>query len=298
MNDDFSGDEDVFTPLIFSRAEQTLMGILAETARRLRYPLYLVGGLIRDRLLGLASKDFDFLIEGDLALFLALGQSLLEEKFPNEKVIKEVRLFKKYRTAKVFFSREVFAGISQIDFAGCRSEHYPHSGAPPIVVVGNFRDDMLRRDFSVNALALRLDTLDEVSFAVGLNGLIIAESAGLSDLSLRQLRIHHELSFVDDPARIIRALRFISRLGFSLEEETAKAFYQAIATDVLSNLPDFRLRDELRKTVEEDCAFEVLCELEKLGLLRLMVPLIGPLERLRDKFAELDGAGRLALLGG
>lgn len=298
MNDSLFVAGNVFSSLRFSPAEQSLVELFVVAAQRLHYPLYLVGGLLRDRLLGRESKDFDFLIEGDLAVFLALARSLFEEGFPDEKVIKEVRQFKKYRTAKVFFSQEVFLGINQIDFAGCRSEHYSHSGAPPFVTEGSFREDMLRRDFSVNALALRLDTLETALFsrAEGLNEFIIDESEGLVDLAHRRLKIHHRLSFVDDPARVIRALRFIYRLGFSLEEDTAAAFEQAVGSRVLCNLPDFRLQDELRKTVEEDCAFDVLCELERLDLLRLIVSITGPLEPLRARFAELDTADRLALL--
>jgi tRNA nucleotidyltransferase (CCA-adding enzyme) len=144
-----------------------------------------------------------------------------------------------------------------IDIASARREYYRAPTALPSVVRGSLRSDLRRRDFTVNALAL---DLNEERF-----GDVVDPFGGWRDLAARQIRVLHSLSFVEDPTRILRAVRFQARLGFELERRTAELIPDAL--DLLPRVSGARLRNELRLLFAEPDPARGLARLEKLGVL-------------------------------
>ena len=178
---------------------------------------YLVGGAVRDLLLGRERVDLDVVVDGDHAAFVdALGG--------------EARARERFGTATVAVDDR------QVDVAAARSETYPRPGALPEVSPGDLRDDLARRDFSVNAIALPLD-----------GGEVIDPHQGVADLGARLLRALGERSFVDDPTRALRAARYSSRLGFEVEPGTLELIRSADLMTVSAE----RVEAELRRLAGE-----------------------------------------------
>jgi tRNA nucleotidyltransferase (CCA-adding enzyme) len=200
-------------------------------------PVYLVGGAVRDLLLGRGRADIDLVVEGDAA---ALA----------ERLGVEVTAHERFGTAKVRLNGH------EVDIAGARSESYPQPGALPVVKPGaDLAADLRRRDFTINAMAIPLQ---------GEPGLIDPHG-GEADLAIRQLRVLHDGSFVDDPTRALRAARYASRFGFGLEKHTAELIR---ATDLGTVSADRREAELLRLASEAEAAsgFALLAEW---GLLEL-----------------------------
>jgi len=200
-------------------------------------PIYLVGGAVRDLLLGRGRTDIDLVVEGDAA---ALAERLGAEVTSHER----------FGTAKVELDGH------EIDVAGARSESYPQPGALPVVEPGaDLAADLRRRDFTINAMAIPLNGEPR----------LIDPHGGEADLSTRQLRVLHDDSFVDDPTRALRAARYASRFGFGLEGRTAELIRE---TDLETVSADRREAELLRLAAEENAArgFALLAEW---GLLEL-----------------------------
>ena len=196
-----------------------------------REPVYLVGGAVRDLLLGRPGADLDLAVEGDAAALAArLGGAGTEHE--------------RFGTAKA----EV--GGHEVDFAAVRTETYPQPGALPVVAATeSIEQDLARRDFTVNAMAIPLQGEPR----------LIDPYGGKEDLERRLLRVLHDRSFVDDPTRAIRAARYASRFGFRLEPKTEGLLGQADLTTVSAD----RRRAELERLAAEEnaCAgFELLAE--------------------------------------
>jgi tRNA nucleotidyltransferase (CCA-adding enzyme) len=179
---------------------------VADLSRELEVPVYLVGGAVRDLLLTGELRDLDLVVEGSGAEFArALG----------DRLDARVRLHQQFLTAEV----EDPLGL-RIDIASSRAESYPEPAALPVVRAGSLEEDLDRRDFTVNTLAVQLGP--DASFE------LIDSKGGLQDLEESRLRILHSRSFVDDPTRAFRAVRLESRLGLRLEPESARLLIQAI----------------------------------------------------------------------
>jgi len=200
-------------------------------------PVYLVGGAVRDLLLGRGRADIDLVVAGDAA---ALA----------ERLGGEVTAHERFGTAKLRLNGH------EIDVAGARSESYPRPGALPVVEPGaDLAADLRRRDFTINAMAIPLWGKPR----------LIDPHGGEADLATRQLRVLHDGSFADDPTRAIRAARYASRFGFGLEEHTAELIRE---TDLGAVSADRREAELLRLAGEENAAsgFALLAEW---GLLEL-----------------------------
>jgi len=157
-------------------------------------PVYLVGGAVRDLLLGRGRADIDLVVEGDAA---GLARSLGAEVVSHER----------FATAKVRLDGH------ELDVASARSESYPHPGALPVVEpAAGLEEDLRRRDFTINAMAISLDG----------EARLIDPCGGQADLAANRLRVLHPTSFADDPTRAIRAARYAARFGFGLEPETER----------------------------------------------------------------------------
>lgn len=193
--------------------------------------VYLVGGAVRDLLLGRPRGDIDVVVIGDATeLAAALGADVVAHE--------------RFATAKLRL------GENEIDFATARTERYRRPGALPVVTpAARIEEDLARRDFSVNAMAVPLAG----------EARLIDPHGGRSDLEARRLRVLHERSFVDDPTRALRAARYAARFGFGLESETERLLRR---TDLSTVSADRREAELLRLAGEETAphGFELLGE--------------------------------------
>jgi len=202
-----------------------LLKQIGRLARERGQRAYAVGGCVRDWVLGIADgSDLDVAVEGDgIALAGAVGESMAGE----------VETYPSFGTASVQWKR----GRPRVDFAGCRKERYARPGAYPSVSPGSLQDDLIRRDFTINAMAL---SLDPDAF-----GSMIDPFNGRRDIRLKCLRMLHADSFRDDPSRILRGVRFAERFGFHWERETLRALLQAMGEGALGWLNAGRVAKEL-----------------------------------------------------
>jgi tRNA nucleotidyltransferase (CCA-adding enzyme) len=184
-----------------------------------RVPAYLVGGVVRDLLLGKTVTDLDVAIEGDLEALADLPGFSLERE-------------------GLFLTGRLEQGDSKIDVAQTRAESYPAPGALPEVRPASIAEDLARRDFTINAMAFPLSGERE----------LLDPHGGLDDLAQGMLRVLHEGSFVDDPTRALRAARYAARFGFELEPETARLIREAD----LSTVSEDRVENELRRIAAEE----------------------------------------------
>jgi tRNA nucleotidyltransferase (CCA-adding enzyme) len=230
----------------------------------------LVGGAVRDLILGRRPRELDVVVAGDAE---SLARELATILGAN------VTLHERFGTAVV----EWEAG--RVDIAQRRAESYPAPGALPEVRPGTVEEDLHRRDFTVNALAVALG-------GARAGGLDAAEHA-LEDLEANRLRVLHERSFEDDPTRLLRLARYHARLGFELELHTAELAAAAIRAGALATISRARLGAELRLALGEADAVASLATLDELGALAALHP------RLRFD-ADLAGAalGLLACAAG
>lgn len=259
-------------------ASARLTDIVAKQAQDQERSLYLVGGVVRDLLLGGRSADLDFVIESDAASF-ARG---LQKRYGGQ-----VRAHQPFGTAKWSLNAEAadLLGLTlvdlpqHIDFARARNEIYAEPAALPVTKPGSIADDMRRRDFSVNALALRLSPKARY-------GQLLDVCGGLEDLRNQQIRVLHERSFIDDPTRILRALRLATRLNFQINAQTADWLRDALP--LLGRVSGARLRNEIDLILAEKSAGESLLRLDDLGALREIQPGFRFSKRLADDLKRAD----------
>lgn len=215
---------------------KALVGILLGVADRERMALHLVGGPVRDWLLGRPIRDVDLLLEGD-------GDSMPgAETLARAAASPAMQVVAHDRFGTVTVQGEGFS----LDLSGARAERYAHPGALPSVTPGSLEDDLRRRDFTVNALALPLSRE-----ARRRHRGIVDLPGGLADLEARRLRVIHERSFHDDPTRALRAARLAPRLGFSLLRSSRNALRDALRDGAFGRVSGDRLRREFAKLVEE-----------------------------------------------
>ncbi|MCS6916206.1 MAG: HD domain-containing protein [Chitinophagales bacterium] len=238
-----------YKPLPVSDTEQQLYEVVAAEAAARQAPVYVVGGHVRDKLLQRDSKDIDFTVVGNgLALAEAVGQKLQTP----------VTVFKNFGTARLQYHD--FA----VEFVGARRESYRPASRKPEVQAGTLLDDLARRDFTINALAVSLNADDY--------GMLLDAFDGLGDLERRLLRtpLEPELTFSDDPLRMLRAVRFAAQLDFAVVPEARMAMRQH--AERLRIVSIERITDELNKMLMTDrpsIAFDLMF---KTDLLREVLP--------------------------
>ncbi len=229
--------------------------------------LYLVGGAVRDLLLGRANFDLDLVVEGD-APKLA---SLLMQREGGEVVV-----HRRFGTAK--FRR----GDLSIDLATARAETYAHPGALPSVQPGSIRDDLRRRDFTINAMAVPLD--------VDNFGKLLDHYGGEKDLKDKLIRILHEKSFIDDATRMLRAIRYEQRFEFQLERTTESLLRRDLA--MLNTISGDRIRHELELILKEERPERMLRRAGELGVLKEIHPSLKGNGWLEEKFQQARSGAR------
>ena len=213
-------------------------------------PAYLAGGAVRDLMLGAESIDIDVALEGDA---LAAAWELAE------------RLGGRAMTHERFGSATVRTddGLT-VDLVGTRRERYAQPGALPEVEPAGLADDLARRDFTINAMAVGLTGPDL--------GVLHDPHSGEADLRAGVVRVLHERSFVDDPTRLLRAVRDATRVGFALDPDTERLAREAVAAGALATVSGPRLRDELLDLLGEAEAPAALERLRELGVDRGLHP--------------------------
>ena len=214
-----------------------------------RADVALVGGAVRDLLMGRSPRELDVVVAADAAAFAAELASVLGAN---------TTLHGRFGTAVV----EWEAG--RIDVAARRAESYPSPGALPEVRPGSVAEDLQRRDFTVNAIAVALAGPDR--------GRVDAAEHALEDLAAGRLRVLHDGSFRDDPTRLLRLARYSARLGLQVEPHTAQLAAQALAADALASVSRARVGAELRLALREPDAPATLGALDSLGVMAAIDP--------------------------
>ncbi|MDP3879311.1 MAG: CCA tRNA nucleotidyltransferase [Dehalococcoidales bacterium] len=236
----------------------------AATARGQK--LYLVGGVVRDLLLGRANLDLDLVLEGDA---ISLAEQLAGTGG------RRLKTHPRFGTAKVQWQRW------SVDLTTARSETYDKPGALPKVKPGSLADDLFRRDFTINAMAVEL--------APGSYGHLIDPYRGLDDLGSKLVRILHPVSFIDDSTRIWRGLRYEQRLDFHLEADTLRLLKRDVP--MLDTISGDRLRHELEMVLREERPEKVLRRAGELGVLSQLYPGLTGDDWLAEKYADARTAG-------
>ena len=241
-----------------------------EVAEELRLRLYVVGGFVRDTLLGRATEDVDLVVEGEVE---ELARELAR-RFDGKAILHD-----KYMTASVRFPDG-----GKLDLASARRETYCRPAALPEVAQSSLKSDLYRRDFTINSLAIRLDGCGPSdSCSQTLHGAVIDFFGGQQDLESGQIRVLHNHSFFDDPSRILRAIRFEQRLGFTIEPNTRQLLKAALEADALTLTRPERLKEELRLALSESDPIKVMDRFESLKVLDLINPELKFRGRVRDR---------------
>lgn len=245
-----------------------LLRLVAEQAHEQHMPVYIVGGFVRDLLLRRPSLDFDIVVEGDA---ITLGKSLAKQH--GGRMVSHARFgTTKWQIAEIradlLRSLPAAPGLDandlpdSLDLISARTEFYEYPTALPTVERSSIKLDLHRRDFTINTMAVRLDGAHY--------GELYDYWGGYNDLKNRLVRVLHSLSFVDDPTRLLRAVRFEQRFHFEIEARTLQLMTEAAG--LVNQVSGDRLRHELNLMLAEKRPSEMLARLEALGLLQAIHP--------------------------
>lgn len=226
-----------------------LIDTASHLADEMKVACYIVGGFVRDLIIGAPLKSLDILIVGDGLLFA---------KRLSERLFLDCVFHPHFKTANILKNG------TRIDIATSRSEVYRHPGALPLVKEADLKKDLMRRDFTINALAILLSKNGK--------GRLIDIYQGCEDIRNKKIRVLHPKSFIDDPTRILRASRFEARLGFKMDTETERLARRAIKDGCLSSVSKQRIRNELLLILSDERPYKALLRLSKLGALRFIYP--------------------------
>jgi tRNA nucleotidyltransferase (CCA-adding enzyme) len=230
-----------------------------ETAQKQQQRLYLVGGVVRDLLLERQSCDLDIVVEGDA---VKLAREIADRRQAH------LTVHRRFGTAKLKWKER------SVDLATARAETYARPGALPVVRPGTISDDLSRRDFTVNAMAIELNP--------NRFGDIIDPHGGRQDLDNRLIRILHEKSYIDDATRIWRAIRYEQRLDFRLELATEELLKQCTAW--LGTVSGDRIRHELELILKEEMPEKTFRRADELGVLDRLHPSLNGDDWLAEKY--------------
>jgi tRNA nucleotidyltransferase (CCA-adding enzyme) len=235
------------------RLPDSILGTLAqvgETASQLDCGAYVVGGFVRDLFLYRRNEDIDIVIEGNGIEFA--------KTFAREHGAR-THIHEKFGTAVIIFPDDF-----KIDVASARMEYYQFPASLPIVEMSSIKMDMFRRDFTINTLAIQLNP--------GRFGRLIDFFSGQRDIKDKVLRVLHNLSFVEDPTRVFRALRFEQRFGFTIGKLTASLIDNAVKMDFFKRLAGKRVYTELKLILKEEKPAPAIMRLQDYDLLRVIHP--------------------------
>lgn len=261
-----------------SDKELFILNKIANAAADLQMPCFLIGGFVRDKIIGRTTKDVDIVCVGD---GIALAEKVAKEFTPSP----QLSVFKTFGTAQLKINNlsktngfseapplrelvpeqvEGLVGAFEIEFVGARKESYNYDSRKPVVEQGTIEDDQNRRDFTINALAI---SLNKENF-----GELVDPFNGISDLQNKIIKtpLAPELTFSDDPLRMMRAIRFASQLHFTIEEKTFEAI--AANADRIKIVSMERISDELNKIIMSEVPSVGFKLLYTSGLLKIIFP--------------------------
>lgn len=220
-----------------------IINLAAKVSKETAMPAYLVGGFLRDLILGVPNFDLDITVQGDGIAFARK----LEKKLKSA-----IRVHERFGTATL-----VLGNGLKVDIATTRKEKYPVCACLPVVSRGSLSEDLMRRDFTINAMA--------VSITGGDDQKLIDLFGGEEDLKFGKIRVLHSLSFEDDPTRILRAIRFEQRFDFKIEPCTLTLLKKAVGAGLLNKVSAHRARDEVVLMLKEENPFKEIKRLDDLG---------------------------------
>jgi tRNA nucleotidyltransferase (CCA-adding enzyme) len=236
-------------------------------ADMLGYNAYLVGGLVRDLFLKQENLDVDVVIEGE-------GIKFAHEFAEHYEV--RVRSHRKFGTAVL-----IFPDGFKVDVATARMEYYESPAAPPTVEMSSLRMDLFRRDFTINTLAIKLNKREF--------GSLVDYFGGQKDLKEKVIRVLHNLSFVEDPTRVLRAIRFEQRFGFRIDKLTLALMKNAVKIDCFKALSGRRLFLELKLLLKEQEPLQSIRRMNEFRLLQVISPEIEFTKDLKTLLPEIEG---------
>lgn len=231
--------------------EKDIFQLIGEAGASLQYPTYVIGGYVRDSIIGRATKDIDVVCVGS---GIALAQKVASKMFPKPKVA----IYKNFGTASIH------GNGYEIEFVGARKESYQRDSRKPIVEDGSLEDDQNRRDFTINALAISLNPDDYLS--------IVDPFGGLDDIEKKRIitPLDPATTFSDDPLRMLRAIRFATQLNYTIELETLEAI--STMADRIKIISQERIISEIEKILSSEkpsIGFKLLFDT---GLLQIIFP--------------------------
>jgi tRNA nucleotidyltransferase/poly(A) polymerase len=246
--------------------QQRALAQVTEVVRAQQLNVYLTGGAVRDILSGFVIRDLDFSVQGNTLK--------LQKDFEKAGAVVE-SIDEPTRTLHLLLPGNVRAEVTST-----RSEKYDKPGKPPEITPGTIYDDMRRRDFTVNAMALSLNP--------GSRGLLTDPFNGVADIEAKVLRILHNYAFFEEPSRLIRVTRLSTRFHWTLEERTQARYDAAKENNYIENIADRPLGHEIEQLAHEENPLDVLKALEKEGWLKVLVP--------HFSMAKVDTAGLNSLV--
>lgn len=291
--------------------------LLVEAQRGER--VFVVGGVVRDLVMQRAPGDFDLdlVVEGDAIAFARDVSQVVGGVLREHVTFLTAKIQAPFAHQGESTSQRAtgLRPLTEIDFASARTESYPSPGALPVVTPASIERDLWRRDFSINALAVPLSVVAPLWSSGGAQSFeldsVIDPTGGRRDIAHNTLRVLHKVSFVDDPSRLFRAVRYAERLHFDFDLETLAAFMEAVKSGALSTLSPRRLLNEVLVALDEPAPSRVLEEFLERGLF-FQLPIVserneefvcGALSRLEVNRASFSAddfkqAGRLIILAG
>ena len=262
--------------LMRERLPKPILSILAQAgqvAKELGFQAYVVGGFVRDLFIRQDNLDVDLVIEGDGIAFARTFAARYGAR---------ARVFQKFKTAVI-----IFPDGFKIDVATARTEYYDSPGALPIVEYSSIKMDLYRRDFTINTLAVNLNPEEF--------GMLLDFFGAHRDLKERCISVLHNLSFVEDPTRVFRAIRFEQRFGFRISKLTINLIHNAVKNNFFDRLSGVRLFHELELILHEENPIPAIARLAELDLLKAIHPRLwfdegtrNMLERVRAVVSWMD----------
>ena len=242
------------TRLLEEKVPRRILYLLRQAgkiAQEMGYKVFIVGGFVRDLLLGIDNLDIDLVVEGEGIVFAA--------KFAERTGGKLLKKHREFGTATLIFPEDF-----KLDIATSRREFYPEPAVLPQVEPASLYEDLWRRDFTLNAMAIDLSPSS--------SGRLIDFFGGERDIRERKVRVLHQNSFIEDPTRVFRAIRFEQRYGFTIEKKTEELIKEVLKKGIFHQLSKQRIKDEMIQILEEDKPEKAIYRMQELGVLEAIHP--------------------------
>ncbi len=256
-----------------SRDVIQLLQAIGEVAKKIGYNAFAVGGFVRDLLLKKTNLDLDIVVEGDGIDFAKILAQHLGGRY---------RTHERFKTAMV-----LMPGGFKIDIATARLEYYEYPAAMPTVELSSIKLDLSRRDFTINAMAIHLNPEHF--------GTLIDFFNSQNDLKQKAIKVMHNLSFVEDPSRIFRAIRFEKRMGFEIAPHTKRLIVNAVSMNLFGKTDDSRFLTELKSILSEENPLPAMERLAEFDLFRFLWPDLKPHFKIDRRFMHVLVQTQLAI---